>query len=61
MKTNWRTYKHPVTQNTIIEVTKGTKTLIVTLRPAKRKSMSSEEFKRLVKRLQEAIELYDEA
>lgn len=56
-KINWRTYKHPQTGHTVVEVCQGKKIMIASISPVKARKMSVKEFQRLLKRLQEAIEL----
>lgn len=58
LKINWKTYE--VSGKTVVEVSKGANKLRVVLPNRKAKSMSPTEFDRLLKRLQEAIELYDD-
>lgn len=57
---SWRAYKQNKTGNTIIEVSSESgKILTVMLSPYKRRTMPQKEFQRLIERLQQAIELYD--
>lgn len=59
MKATWRTYKDKNTGYTIVEVCSGEYKLNASITPYKAKRISEKEFNRLVKSLQEALELYE--